>query len=71
MLEQANPELSSDIVEKGIVLTGGGSLLKGLLNVLEQELNVSILIAESPLTCVVEGTGILLNNIKSLENNQQ
>lgn len=71
VLEQADPELSADIVEKGIVLTGGGSLLKGLLNVLEQELKVSILIAESPLTCVVEGTGILLNDIKSLENSQQ
>ena len=58
-------------MEKGIVLTGGGALLKGLLNVLEQELKVSILIAESPLTCVVEGTGILLNDIKSLENSQQ
>ncbi len=71
VLEQADPELSADIVEKGIVLTGGGALLKGLLNVLEQELKVSILIAESPLTCVVEGTGILLNDIKSLENSQQ
>ena len=57
-------------MEKGIVLTGGGSLLKGLLNVLEQELKVPILIAESPLTCVAEGTGILLNNIKSIEYDQ-
>ena len=70
VLEQADPELSADIVEKGIVLTGGGSLLKGLLNVLEQELKVPILIAESPLTCVAEGTGILLNNIKSIEYDQ-
>ena len=70
VLEQSDPELSADIVEKGIVLTGGGSLLKGLLNVLEQELKVPILIAESPLTCVAEGTGILLNNIKSIEYDQ-
>ena len=70
ILEQTPPELSADIIDRGIVLTGGGSLLKGLLNVLEQELKVPILIAESPLTCVAEGTGILLNNIKSIEYDQ-
>ncbi len=70
VLEQADPELSADIVEKGIVLTGGGALLKGLINLFEQELKVPILIANSPLTCVVEGTGVLLDDIKSLENDQ-
>ena len=71
VLEQAEPELSADIVEKGIVLTGGGALLKGLINLFEQEIKVPILIASSPLTCVAEGTGILLDDIKSLENSQQ
>ena len=71
VLEQADPELSADIVEKGIVLTGGGALLKGLINLFEQEIKVPILIASSPLTCVAEGTGILLDDIKSLENSQQ
>lgn len=70
VLEQADPELSADIVEKGIVLTGGGALLKGLINLFEQEIKVPILIASSPLTCVAEGTGILLDDIKSLENSQ-
>ena len=70
VLEQADPELSADIVEKGIVLTGGGALLKGLINLFEQELKVPILIANSPLTCVAEGTGLLLDDIKSLENDQ-
>ena len=70
VLEQADPELSADIVEKGIVLTGGGALLKGLINLFEQELKVPILIATSPLTCVAEGTGTLLDDIKSLENDQ-
>ena len=70
VLEQADPELSADIVEKGIVLTGGGALLKGLINLFEQELKVPILIATSPLTCVAEGTGVLLYDIKSLENDQ-
>ena len=70
VLEQADPESSADIVEKGIVLTGGGALLKGLINLFEQELKVPILIATSPLTCVAEGTGVLLDDIKSLENDQ-
>ena len=70
VLEQTPPELSADIVEKGIVLTGGGALLKGLSEILEKELNVPVLIAESPLTCVAEGTGTLLENINFLEEDQ-
>lgn len=71
VLEETNPELSADIVEKGIVLTGGGALVKGLLEFFKQELKVPVLIAESPLTCVAEGTGILLDNIKMLEESRQ
>ena len=70
VLEQTPPELSGDIVDKGIVLTGGGSMLKGLTEIFEKELKVPVLIAESPLTCVVEGTGTLLENIKMLEKDQ-
>ncbi|MBQ6497578.1 MAG: rod shape-determining protein [Bacilli bacterium] len=70
VLEKTPPELSADIVEKGVILTGGGSLLTGLIEVLEEELTIPVLIAETPLTCVAEGTGILLNNIKLLEENQ-
>lgn len=70
VLEQTPPELSGDIVEKGIILTGGGSMLKGLLELLKQELSVPVLIAESPLTCVVEGTGVLLENKRELEEAQ-
>ena len=69
VLEQTPPELSADIVDKGIVLTGGGSMLKGLNELLKKELKVPVLIADSPLTCVVEGTGVLLDNIKLLEDN--
>ena len=69
VLEQTPPELSADIVDKGIILTGGGSMLKGLNEVLKKELKVPVLIADSPLTCVVEGTGVLLDNIKLLEDN--
>lgn len=67
VLEQTPPELAGDIVEKGVILTGGGALLKGLSDVLEDALKVPVLTAESPLTCVVEGTGVLLENTKSLE----
>ena len=70
VLEQTPPELSADIVEKGVILTGGGSLLTGLADVLEEELTIPVLLAETPLTCVAEGTGILLNNIKLLEEDQ-
>ena len=70
VLEETPPELAGDIVEKGIILTGGGALLTGLVEFLEEELTIPVLIAESPLTCVVEGTGILLNNPKLLTENQ-
>ena len=71
VLEQTPPELSADIVEKGVVLTGGGALLKGLEDLLEEELTIPVLIAETPLTCVAEGTGVLLDNIKLLEEDQE
>lgn len=68
VLEQTPPELSADIVDRGIVLTGGGALLNGLTDLFAEELKVPTLIANSPLTCVAEGTGVLLNhNIKMLE----
>lgn len=70
VLEDCPPELSGDIVDKGIVLTGGGALLTGLSDLLEENLKVPILIAESPLTCVAEGAGILLENIKALEEKE-
>ena len=63
VLEQTPPELSADIIEKGIVLTGGGALLNGLDKLLEKELKVNVKVAENPLSCVAEGTGIILNNL--------
>ena len=71
VLEQTTPELSADIVEKGLILTGGGSLLKGLVERFEESLTIPVLIAETPLTCVAEGCGIMLDNIKQLEEDQQ
>ena len=67
VLEQTPPELSADIIDKGIVVTGGGALIKGFDELLAHELKVPVLIAESPLTCVAEGTGILLDNIHMID----
>lgn len=68
VLENTPPELSADIIDKGIVITGGGALLKGFDKLLARELKVPIYIADSPLTCVAEGTGILLNNINLISD---
>ena len=67
VLEETPPELSADIINKGIVLTGGGALINGLDELLQKELDVPVYIAESPLTCVAEGTGVLLNNLYLIE----
>ena len=67
ILEQTPPELSADIIDKGIILTGGGSLIDGFSQLLAQELKVPVFTAESPLTCVAEGTGIMLDNLYMLE----
>jgi len=67
VLEDTPPELSADIIENGAVLTGGGSLINGLKELLELELQIPIYLAESPLTSVVEGTGIMLDNLYLIE----
>ena len=67
VLEQTPPELAADIIDKGIVLTGGGALIKGIDQLLSSELKVPVFIAESPLTCVAEGTGILLENLHLID----
>ena len=68
ILEETPPELSADIIDKGIVLTGGGSLVDGFNKLLAEELKVPVFTAESPLTCVAEGTGVLLDNIQMIDN---
>ncbi len=67
VLEQTPPELSADIMNKGIILTGGGALLKNLKSLFAKELNIPIIVADSPLTCVVQGTGILLEKIHLID----
>ena len=57
LLEQTPPELAADIVDRGIVLTGGGALLKGMDHAISEETRLTVVVAEDPLTCVARGTG--------------
>ncbi|HET9252226.1 MAG TPA: rod shape-determining protein [Candidatus Eisenbacteria bacterium] len=61
-LEKTPPELASDIVDRGIVMTGGGSLLRGIDMLLREATNLPITVAEDPLSCVVLGTGKILDD---------
>lgn len=67
VLEQAQPELSADIIDHGVMLTGGGSLVTGVDKLFARELQVPVIIAESPLDTVALGTGILLDHIENHE----
>jgi rod shape-determining protein MreB len=60
ILERTPPELSSDIIERGIYLTGGGALLHGLDRLLELETGIPVRIADDPISCVAIGTGKVL-----------
>jgi rod shape-determining protein MreB len=66
-LENTPPELSADIVDKGIVLAGGGALLKGLDVYIREETSLPIIIAEDPLTCVAIGAGKVLDDLDILK----
>lgn len=63
VLEKTPPELSADIIDRGVFLTGGGALLHGIDQLLSDELKVPVFVSENPLDCVARGTGILLDNI--------
>ncbi len=62
-LERTPPEVAADILDRGIVLTGGGALLRGFDRRLREETSLPVHVAEDPLTCVVRGTGKILENI--------
>ena len=61
-LEKTPPELAADIIDHGIMLTGGGALLRGLDKLIATETKIPVLVAANPLDCVVDGTGICLEN---------
>ena len=67
-LEKTPPELSADIIDHGITLTGGGALLRGLDQLIEKETGMPVHIAESPLDCVAMGTGRVLDDIDRLRD---
>ena len=63
VLERTPPELSADIIDRGVILTGGGALLHGVDELLTEQLRVPVLVAEDPMHCVVKGTGVMLDNL--------
>ncbi len=67
-VEETPPELVADIMHRGIMLVGGGSLLRGLDRLVSEETKIPVKVAEDPLTAVVRGTGIILEDIDSLRN---
>jgi rod shape-determining protein MreB len=67
-LENTPPELSADIMDRGIVMAGGGSLLNGLDKLISQETGMPVYLADDPLDCVVYGTGKVLEEINNLKN---
>ena len=67
VLERTPPELSADIIDRGVILTGGGAMIHGLDLLLAEELKVPVLIADEPMSCVATGTGLMLQNIDKIE----
>ncbi|WMJ21865.1 rod shape-determining protein [Paludicola sp. MB14-C6] len=67
-LEKTPPELAADIIDQGIVLTGGGALLRGLDRLIGQETGMSVRVAEDALDCVALGTGVILENMEKLSS---
>ncbi|WP_028784082.1 rod shape-determining protein [Thalassobacillus devorans] len=70
VLERTPPELSADIIDRGIIITGGGALIHGIDKLLAEELKVPVLVAEQPMNCVAKGTGIMLENIDKIAKNK-
>jgi rod shape-determining protein MreB len=66
-LERTPPELAADLIERGIVMCGGGSLLKGLDKLIADETGLPVIVADDPLTAVALGTGKVLEEIKYLK----
>ncbi|AJD92314.1 rod shape-determining protein MreB [Jeotgalibacillus malaysiensis] len=66
VLEKTPPELSADIIDRGVILTGGGALLHGIDQLLAEELKVPVFVAENPMDCVAVGTGVMLENIDKI-----
>lgn len=70
VLERTPPELSADIIDKGVILTGGGAYLHGIDTLLAEELKVPVLVADEPMSAVARGTGIMLENLDKVKKNK-
>ena len=70
-LERCEPELSSDLMDRGIVLSGGSAQLRGLDRLLSQQTGLPVMLADDPLSAVAEGTGAVLNHIDILAKNKR
>ncbi len=68
VIEEVPPEIISDIMHRGIVLAGGGALLRGLDVLVHEETQMPVSIADDPLTCVVRGTGIVVEDLELLKD---
>ena len=68
VLESTPPEILSDIMQRGVHLSGGGALVKGLAQLIENEINIPVHIATDPLTAVARGTGIILEDLESFKD---
>ncbi|MBM7645883.1 rod shape-determining protein MreB [Scopulibacillus daqui] len=66
ILEKTPPELAADIIDRGVILTGGGALLHGIDQLLAEELKVPVVVAEDPMSCVANGTGLMLEHLDKL-----
>lgn len=67
-LERTPPELSADLVDQGLVLAGGGALLRGMDKLIAKEIDIPVRVAEDPLTAVAKGTGVILENLDRLKD---
>ena len=68
VLESTPPDILSDIMHRGVYLSGGGALIKGLAELIERELNIPVHIAIDPLTAVARGAGIVLENLENFKD---
>ena len=71
VLEKTPPELAADISDKGIYMTGGGSLLNGLDKLIQEKTGINIMIAQDAVSCVALGTGKALNNLDVLDQRRR
>src|SRR5699024_6862333 len=70
-LEDTPPEISADVIDRGIVLTGGGALLNGLSEIISDETDVPVFVANDPLNCVALGTGLALKHVELLQGRSE